>query len=145
MIRRPPRSTLFPYTTLFRSAAQAFLNTFVAAAAAMLSWLIGERIKSGHPTTLGAASGAVAGLVAITPCAGFVGGLSPVLIGALAGGTCFLAIQLKYRFRYDDSLDVVAVHLVGGIMGSLLLAVFADKGVNALGADGLLNGGGTAL
>src|SRR5205085_10661475 len=99
-------------------AAQAFMNTFVAAASAMLGWLVIERIKAGHATTLGGASGAVAGLVAITPCAGFVGGLSPIVIGAAAGVICYLAISLKLKFRYDDSLDVVAVHLVGGIIGS---------------------------
>jgi Amt family ammonium transporter len=126
-------------------AAQAFMNTFVAAAAAMLGWLIVERIKSGHATTLGAASGAVAGLVAITPCAGFVGGLAPVVIGAIAGAVCFLAIQLKYRFRYDDSLDVIAVHLVGGIIGSILLGLFADDAVNPAGRDGLFLGGGLGL
>ena len=126
-------------------AAQAFLNTFVAAAAAMLGWLVVERLKSGHATTLGAASGAVAGLVAITPCAGFVGGLAPVVIGALAGGVCFLAIQLKYRFRYDDSLDVIAVHLVGGIIGSILLGLFADDAVNPAGKDGVFFGGGWGL
>jgi Amt family ammonium transporter len=126
-------------------AAQAFVNTFVAAAAAMLGWLIVERLKSGHATTLGAASGAVAGLVAITPCAGFVGGMSPVVIGAIAGAVCFLAIQLKYRFRYDDSLDVVAVHLVGGILGSILLGLFADDAVNPAGKDGAFFGGGWGL
>jgi ammonium transporter, Amt family len=126
-------------------AAQAFMNTFVAAAAAMLGWLIVERIKSGHATTLGAASGAVAGLVAITPCAGFVGGLAPVVIGAIAGAVCFLAIQLKYRFRYDDSLDVIAVHLVGGIIGSILLGLFADDAVNPAGKDGAFFGGGWGL
>jgi Amt family ammonium transporter len=126
-------------------AAQALMNTHLAAAAGMLGWLLAERLKDGHATTLGAASGAVAGLVAITPCAGFVGGLSPVLIGAIAGAVCFLAIQLKFRFGYDDSLDVVGVHLVGGILGSLLLAVFSDKAANPLGADGILNGGGGAL
>ena len=126
-------------------AAQALINTHLAAAAAMLGWLIVERIKDGHATTLGAASGAVAGLVAITPCAGFVGGLSPVAIGLLAGAGCFLAIQLKFRFGYDDSLDVVGVHLVGGIIGSLLLGFFADKAVNSLGADGVFFGGGGAL
>ena len=126
-------------------AAQALMNTHLAAAAGMLGWLLVERLKDGHATTLGAASGAVAGLVAITPCAGFVGGLSPLLVGGLAGGVCFLAIQLKFRFGYDDSLDVVGVHLVGGIVGSLLLAVFSDTSVNALGADGLLNGGGAGL
>src|SRR4051812_38705508 len=126
-------------------AAQAFLNTHLAAAAGMLGWLIVERIKDGHATTLGAASGAVAGLVAITPCAGFVGGLSPIAIGAIAGAVCFLAIQLKFRFGYDDSLDVVGVHLVGGIIGSLLLGFFADLRVNPLGADGVFFGGGGAL
>ncbi|MBK9180317.1 MAG: ammonium transporter [Acidimicrobiales bacterium] len=126
-------------------AAQALLNTHLAAAAAMIGWLIVEKIRTGHATTLGAASGAVAGLVAITPCAGFVGGMSPILIGLVAGAVCFLAIRLKYRFGYDDSLDVVAVHLVGGILGSLLLGLFADLAVNPLGADGVLAGGGWGL
>src|SRR5947209_15617831 len=126
-------------------AAQALVNTHMAAAAAMLGWLIVERLKSGHATTLGAASGAVAGLVAITPCAGFVGGLAPVVIGGIAGAVCFLAISLKFRFGYDDSLDVVAVHLVGGIIGSLLLGFFADKAVNGAGHDGVFLGGGLHL
>jgi Amt family ammonium transporter len=126
-------------------AAQAFMNTHLAAAAAMLGWLVVEKLKSGHATTLGAASGAVAGLVAITPCAGFVGGLAPLLIGFIAGIVCFLAIQLKYKLGYDDSLDVVGVHLVGGLAGSLLLGLFADTSINSLGADGLLFGGGLTL
>ena len=126
-------------------AAQALVNTHLAAAAAMLGWLVVERIKSGHATTLGAASGAVAGLVAITPCAGFVGGVVPLIIGFVAGAVCFLAIQLKFRFGYDDSLDVVAVHLVGGLVGSLLLGLFADLRVNSGGADGLFFGGGFSL
>ncbi len=126
-------------------AAQAFMNTHMAAAAAMLGWLVVEKIKSGHATTLGAASGAVAGLVAITPCAGFVGGLAPLLIGFIAGIVCFLAIQLKYKLGYDDSLDVVGVHLVGGLAGSLLLGLFADTSINSLGADGLFFGGGASL
>ncbi len=126
-------------------AAQAFMNTFVAAAAAMISWLVVERIKSGHATTLGAASGAVAGLVAITPCAGFVGGMSAVWIGLIAGAVCYLAITLKFKFGYDDSLDVVAVHLVGGIVGSLLVGIFADVSVNEAGQDGLAFGGGLTL
>jgi ammonium transporter, Amt family len=128
-----------------RTAVQAFMNTHMAAAAAMLGWLIIERIKDGHATTLGAASGAVAGLVAITPCSGYVGGTSPIWIGFIAGAVCFLAIQLKFRFRYDDSLDVVGVHLVGGIVGSLLVGFFADIKVNAAGHDGLLFGGGVHL
>jgi Amt family ammonium transporter len=121
-------------------AAKALMNTHLAAAAAMLGWLIVERIKDGHATTLGAASGAVAGLVAITPCAGFVSGLSPIAIGAVAGAVCFLAIQLKFRLGYDDSLDVVGVHLVGGIVGSLLLGLFAQKSFG-----GLFAGGGAKL
>ncbi len=126
-------------------AGQALMNTNLAAAAAMLGWLIVERIKGGHATTLGAASGAVAGLVAITPCAGFVGGVAPIFIGLAAGVFCFLAIQLKFKLGYDDSLDVVAVHLIGGIIGSLLLGFFADTAVNSLGADGVFFGGGTDL
>ncbi len=126
-------------------AAQALYNTFVAAAAGLLGWSLVERLREGHATTLGAASGAVAGLVAITPCAGFVSGLSPIAIGFIAGVVCLLAVRIKFRFRFDDSLDVVAVHLVGGLVGALLLGVFADAGVNELGADGLLNGGGSTL
>ena len=127
-------------------AAQAFLNTNNAAAAAMLGWLVVERLKGGHATTLGAASGAVAGLVAITPCAGYVGGLSPIIIGFVAGAVCFMAIQLKFRFGYDDALDVIGVHLVGGIVGSLLLGLFAEKAVNPdFGANGLFFGGGLEL
>ena len=121
-------------------SAQALMNTHLAAAAAMLGWLVIEKLRDGHATTLGAASGAVAGLVAITPCAGFVGGLSGIAIGFVAGIVCYLAIQLKYKLGYDDSLDVVGVHLVGGIVGSLLLGVFADTKVNALGFDGLIQG-----
>jgi Amt family ammonium transporter len=126
-------------------AVQAFLNTTLAAAAGMLGWLIVERLRFGHFTTLGAASGAVAGLVAITPCAGFVGGMAPVIIGALTGAACFWAVHLKFRFGYDDSLDVIGVHLVGGILGSLLLGLFADVSVNAAGRDGVFAGGGWSL
>ncbi|HVW31850.1 MAG TPA: ammonium transporter [Acidimicrobiia bacterium] len=126
-------------------AAQAFMNTFVAAAAAMLGWLVAERAKAGHATTLGAASGAVAGLVAITPCAGFVNAVGAVIIGFVAGVICFLAIALKFRLGYDDALDVIAVHLVGGALGSVLLGLFADAGVNQAGKDGLFLGGGWSL
>jgi Amt family ammonium transporter len=127
-------------------AAQALMNTFLAASAAMLGWLVVERLKSGHATTLGAASGAVAGLVAITPCAGFVGGLAPLAIGAIAGAVCYLAVSLKERFGYDDSLDVIGVHLVGGLVGALLLGLFSDASVNPiLGRDGLFFGGGAGL
>ena len=126
-------------------AATALMNTFLAASAGMLAWMLCERLKDGHATTLGAASGVVAGLVAITPCAGFVGGLSPLVIGAAAGAVCLFAINLKFRFGYDDSLDVVGIHLVGGLLGSLLLGLFADVSVNDAGADGLLFGGGAEL
>ncbi len=126
-------------------AAQAFMNTHMAAAAAMLGWLLVEKLRTGHATTLGAASGAVAGLVAITPCAGFVGGLSPLAIGFLTGMACFLAVNLKFRFGYDDSLDVIGVHLVGGVLGSLLLGFFADEAVNSAGANGVFHGGGASL
>ncbi|HEY3143685.1 MAG TPA: ammonium transporter [Acidimicrobiales bacterium] len=126
-------------------AAQALMNTFLAASAAMLGWLLVERIRGGHATTLGAASGAVAGLVAITPCAGYVGGLAPIAIGGLAGAICFLAISLKNRFGYDDSLDVVGVHLVGGLVGTLLLGFFADLSINEAGHDGVFFGGGGEL
>jgi Amt family ammonium transporter len=126
-------------------AAQAFVNTHLAAATAMLGWLVVERLRNGHATTLGAASGAVAGLVAITPCAGFVGGLSGVWIGLVAGALCSLAVSLKFRFGYDDSLDVIGVHLVGGVVGALLLGFFADAGVNSAGHDGVFLGGGFEL
>jgi len=126
-------------------AVQALMNTHLAAATAMLGWLAVERLRSGHATTLGAASGAVAGLVAITPCAGFVGSMSAIYIGAIAGGVCMLAVGLKSRFGYDDSLDVIGVHLTGGLIGTLLLGLFADVSINGAGADGLFHGGGFDL
>jgi Amt family ammonium transporter len=105
-----------------------------------------ERLHAGRATILGAASGAVAGLVAITPCAGFVGGMSPIAIGAIAGVACYGAVNLKFKLGFDDALDVVGVHLVGGVLGSLLLGLFADKAVNAAGRNGLfLHGGGFGL
>ena len=126
-------------------AAQALVNTHLAAASGMLAWLLVEKLRTGHATTLGAASGAVAGLVAITPCAGFVGGAAPIIIGLVAGAVCYLALTLKTRFNFDDSLDVIAVHLVGGIIGALLLGLFADTKVNSLGFDGVLFDGGSKL
>jgi Amt family ammonium transporter len=125
-------------------ASQALVNTHLAAAAAMLGWLIAERIKTGHATTLGACSGAVAGLVAITPCAGFVGDMSPIIIGFIAGIGCYMALFIKTALRLDDSLDVIAVHLVGGFIGTILLGLFADETVNPVG-DGLFYGGGGEL
>ena len=126
-------------------AAQAFVNTGLAASAAMLGWLVVEKLKDGHATTLGGASGAVAGLVAITPCAGYVGGMSPIYIGAIAGAVCYLAISIKKALKLDDSLDVIAVHLVGGIVGSLLLGFFGDVSATGYGFDGLFFDGGTDL
>jgi len=126
-------------------AAQALVNTTLAASAAMLGWLVAEKLKDGHATTLGGASGAVAGLVAITPCAGFVGGMAPIAIGAVAGVVCYLAIGIKRKLKLDDSLDVIAVHLVGGIIGSLLLGFFADASATGLGFDGVFFGGGADL
>jgi Amt family ammonium transporter len=123
-------------------AANAFVTTQIAAAIAAGGWVFAEWIKTGKPTTLGAASGAVAGLVAITPCAGFVSPMSAIIIGVVAGVLCFLAVSLKFRFGYDDSLDVIGVHLVGGIVGSLMLGLFADTAVNEAGIDGLFFGDG---
>ncbi|MGW2820867.1 ammonium transporter [Streptomyces sp. NPDC001443] len=105
--------------------ALMFVNTQVATAAAMLAWLAYEKIRHGAFTTLGAASGAVAGLVAITPSGGAVSPLGAIAVGAIAGVLCAMAVGLKYRFNYDDSLDVVGVHLVGGVVGSLLIGFFA--------------------
>ncbi len=126
-------------------AVQALVNTHFAAASAMLAWLVVEKFRSGHATTLGAASGAVAGLVAITPCAGFVGSMSSIYIGAIAGAVCMLAVSWKLKFGYDDSLDVVGVHLVGGLAGTLLLGFFADTAINSAGRDGVFYGGGWGL
>jgi Amt family ammonium transporter len=102
------------------------MNTFLAAAAAGLAWAVVERLRDGHFTNLGAASGIVAGLVAITPCAGFVSGMAPIVIGLIAGVICCFAVGLKTKFGYDDALDVVGVHFVGGLVGSLLLGFFAS-------------------
>jgi Amt family ammonium transporter len=121
-------------------AASAFVATNTGSAAAALGWMFAEWAVKGKPTVLGAASGAVAGLVAITPAAGFVGPLSSIIIGAAGGAICFTACNLKGRFGYDDSLDVVGVHCVGGTTGALLTGVFASKAINAAGADGLLFG-----
>jgi ammonium transporter, Amt family len=127
-------------------AVQALVNTHMAAAAAMLGWVIAERVHAGRPTILGAASGAVAGLVAITPCAGYVGGMSPIAIGAVTGVVCYFAVNIKFKLLFDDALDVVGVHLVGGVLGSLLLGLFADRSVNAAGRNGVfLHGGGFGL
>jgi Amt family ammonium transporter len=121
-------------------ATSAFVATQLGACAATLSWVATEWIFRGKPTTLGAASGAVAGLVAITPAAGFVGPMSAILIGLGAGFLCYLAVLVKPKLGYDDSLDVVGVHGVGGVWGALATGLFACKAVNAAGADGLFFG-----
>jgi len=133
------------------TAGRAFLNTTVAPAVAMLGWLLVERLRDGKPTSLGAASGIVAGLVAITPAAASVDSVGAIAIGFLAGAICSMAIGLKYKLGYDDSLDVVGVHLVGGLVGTLLIGFFAnlDEGTTWAGAgdtmeplNGLFYGGG---
>ena len=121
-------------------AATAFVTTHLATCGAVLSWLIVEWLFRGKPTTLGAATGAVAGLVAITPAAGFVGPMSAILIGLGAGVLCYLACLAKVKLGYDDSLDVVGVHGVGGLWGALATGLFASTAVNAAGADGLFFG-----
>jgi Amt family ammonium transporter len=121
-------------------ATSAFVVTHISTAAAALSWMVAEWAQRGNPTALGAASGAVAGLVAITPASGFVGPVSAILIGLSAGILCYLAINLKTRLGYDDSLDVVGVHGVGGTWGALATGLFASKAVNAAGNDGLFFG-----
>ncbi|RCW39857.1 ammonium transporter [Halopolyspora algeriensis] len=123
------------------TAAVVFVNTLVATSAAMLGWILTERLRDGHATTLGAASGIIAGLVAITPACSSVTPLGAIAIGAIAGIVCALAVSLKYRFGYDDSLDVVGVHLVGGLVGTLLVGVFGSAAAPA-GVDGLFYGGG---
>nr|MDA8341209.1 ammonia channel protein [Actinomycetota bacterium] len=126
-------------------AVQAFVNTQLAAAAGLLGWLAFEVGKERVATTLGGGSGAVAGMVAITPCAGFIGPMPALLVGALAGVICAAAVRMKFRFRYDDSLDVLGVHGVGGLVGMVLLGLFATTGVNPAGGNGLLEGGGVHL
>jgi len=121
-------------------ATIAFVNTHLATCAATLGWVFTEWLVRGKPTTLGAASGAVAGLVAITPAAGFVGPMSGIIIGLLAGVICYLAVLAKPKIGYDDALDVVGVHMVGGIWGALATGLFASKAVNDAGADGLFFG-----
>jgi ammonium transporter, Amt family len=121
-------------------AASAFLATNTAAAAAALGWMFTEWMARGKPTVLGAASGAVAGLVAITPASGYVGPVSALIIGAVAGALCYSACNVKSKLGYDDSLDVVGVHGVGGTWGAIATGLFATKTVNDAGGDGLFFG-----
>lgn len=126
-------------------AATAMINTQIATAAAAMSWIAYEKVKDGKPTTLGIASGAVAGAVAITPACGFVTPLGALIIGLLAGVVCAWAVGQKFRFGFDDSLDVVGVHGVGGVVGMLAIGLLGTTLANAAGADGLFYGGGMAL
>jgi Amt family ammonium transporter len=126
-------------------ASLAFSNTHIATAAAIFGWLIPEWLQHRKPTTVGAATGAVAGLVAITPAAGFVRPWSAICIGLAAGFICYFAVNLKRRFNYDDALDVVGVHYVGGLVGALLTGVFATEQTALLGQTGLVYGGGFDL
>jgi Amt family ammonium transporter len=127
------------------AAAVSLINTQVATAAAVLGWIVVEWLRDGKPTTLGAASGAVAGLVGITPACAFLEPLGAIALGLIAGAVCALCVGLKYRFRYDDSLDVVAVHMVGGVIGSLLIGLLSVEVLAGEGNAGLLYGGGPAL
>ena len=126
-------------------AATALINTQIAGAGAALSWILYERIRDGKATTLGVASGAVAGLVAITPACGFVTPLGALAIGVTAGVVCAWAVGMKYRLGFDDSLDVVGVHGIGGVVGMLGIGLLAATIANPAGADGLLFGGGFGL
>ncbi|MDO8947102.1 MAG: ammonium transporter [Desulfocapsaceae bacterium] len=126
-------------------AATAFVATHLAGMAGMFMWVVMERFVMGNATTLGAASGAIAGLATITPAAGFVGPNAAIVIGLLAGVICFLAVRLKSRLKFDDSLDVVGIHGVGGVVGTLCLGIFASTQVNPAGVDGLLAGNSAQL
>jgi Amt family ammonium transporter len=122
------------------------MNTFLAAAAAGLAWAVVEKLRDGHFTNLGTASGIVAGLVAITPAAGFVSGMAPIWIGLATGVICCYAVTLKSKAGYDDALDVVGVHFVGGLVGSLSVGLFANPEFFGGGfLAGLFYGGGTEL
>ena len=126
-------------------AVSAFVATHLGAAAATLTWMAIEWRVGGRPTLLGAASGAVAGLVAITPASGYVGPMAAIVIGGVAGLLCFGAVRMKQHFHYDDALDVVGVHAVGGIWGALATGLFASVLVNSAGADGLFSGNPSLL
>ncbi|GAA2622899.1 ammonium transporter [Streptomyces vastus] len=130
--------------TSSNAASVVVLNTFTATCSAMLGWLLVEKLRDGHPTSLGAASGAIAGLVAITPACGAVSPVGALVLGAIGGAVCALAVGLKYKFGYDDSLDVVGIHLVGGLTGTLLIGILATSDAPN-GVDGLLYGGGLSL
>jgi Amt family ammonium transporter len=123
-------------------ASAAWVNTNTATATALLGWILAEKLRYGKCTALGAASGAVAGLVAITPCAGWVSPFGSLFIGLIAGFACAFAISLKHKFGLDDSLDVGGVHFVGGWIGTICVGFFSNKAINPLGNDGVFYGGG---
>ncbi|WP_017598211.1 ammonium transporter, partial [Nocardiopsis lucentensis] len=125
------------------TAALALVNTQVATAAAIIAWMLVEKLRYGKASALGFASGAVAGLVAITPAAADVTPMGAIAVGLVSGALCAYAISWKFKFKYDDALDVVGVHLVGGVIGSLMIGLVAASAAN--GADGLLYGGGIDL
>ncbi len=126
-------------------AVGAFTATHLAAMAGMAAWSLVEKFHRGDATTLGAASGAIAGLATVTPAAGFITPSAAIVIGLVAGAVCYFAVSLKSRLGYDDSLDVVGIHGVGGLVGSLSIGIFASKAVNPAGADGLLYGNPSLL
>ncbi len=126
-------------------ATNAFVTTHIAATAATVSWVVLEWLKGGKPTTLGAATGAIAGLATITPAAGYVSPSAAILIGLAAGIVCYYAISLKFKFNYDDSLDVVGVHGVGGILGTLSAGLFASAAINSTAGNGLFFGNAALL
>jgi Amt family ammonium transporter len=125
--------------------AMAFLNTDIAASFATISWVVVEWIRERRPKFVGLLTGSIAGLATITPCAGFVPLWAAALIGTVAGLVCYGAVQLKNRMKWDDALDVWGVHGVGGVLGTILLGVFASKAINAAGADGLIYGNSSFL
>jgi len=126
-------------------ATSAFVVTHIATASAALSWMMAEWAQRGKPTALGAASGAVAGLVAITPASGFVGPMPSIVIGLVAGVVCYMAVNFKTKLGYDDSLDAVGVHGVGGTWGAIATGLFASKAINSAGNDGLFFGNASLL
>jgi Amt family ammonium transporter len=121
-------------------ATMAFVTTHTAAVSATLTWTFVEWVHRGKPTMFGAATGAIAGLATITPAAGFVGPMPALFIGMAAGVLCYIALNAKTRFKYDDSLDAFGVHGVGGTLGTIMAGVFASVAINAAGANGLLFG-----
>lgn len=121
----------------------AFLNTDIAASFATISWLVIEWSREKKPKFVGLLTGGIAGLATITPCAGFVPVWASPIIGSIAGIVCYMAVQLKNKMKWDDAMDVWGVHGIGGVLGTILLGVFASKAINGSGADGLLNGGGS--